>query len=192
MDIEVLTARLLRLIRLDTTVFDEVRMDPTATMTSFIVVVAASFAAGFGGFLWWLVQDFPDSGKVFFQSFILGSLFSSGLWIVWLFVAYVLLTQVFRERADLQQLVRTMGLAAAPLGLSILMFIPGIDFGIGLASVALLFGLTTVAIQTATTADMGRVLVANTAGFAVWAIVLTLLVGDDTFLAPGIFISNPY
>ena len=192
MDFEVLTARLMRLARLDTSVFDEVRMDPTATMTSFVVVVGASFAAGFGGFLWWLVQDFEDSGKVFFQSFILGSIFASGLWIVWLFVAYVMLTQVFRERADLQQLVRTMGMAAAPLALSILMFIPGIDFGIGLVSVALLFGLTHVAIQTATTADTARVLAANAAGFAVWAAVLALLVGDTTYLAPGIFISNPY
>jgi len=192
MDFEVLTARLMRLVRLDTSVFDEVRMDPTATMSSFIVVVGASFAAGFGGFLWWLVQDFPDNGKVFMQSFILGSIFASGLWIVWLFVAYVLLTQVFRERADLQQLVRTMGMAAAPLALSILMFIPGIDFGIALISVTLLFGLTHVAIQTTTTADTARVLAANVAGFAVWAVVLTLLVSDTTYLAPGIFISNPY
>lgn len=192
MDFEVLSARLLRLARLDTTVFDEVRMDPTATMSSFLVVVAASFAAGFGGFLWWVVQDFPDGGRVFFQSFILGSIFASGLWIVWLFVAYVLLTQVFRERADLQQLVRTMGLAAAPLAISLVMFVPGIDFGIALLSVALLFGLTTVAIQSTTTADTARVLMANSAGFAVWAIVLTLLVEDRTYLAPGIFISTPF
>jgi hypothetical protein len=192
MDFEVLSARLLRLVRLDTSVFDEVRMDPTATTSSFIVVIAASFTAGFGGFLWWLVQDIPNSGRVFFQSFILGSLLASGLWIAWLLVTYVLLTQVFRERADLQQLIRTMGLAAVPLALSILMFVPGIGFGIGLVSVALLFGLTTVAIQAVTTADTARVLVANTAGFTVWAVVLTLLVDQTTYLAPGVFISTPY
>jgi branched-subunit amino acid ABC-type transport system permease component len=153
-----------------------------------MVVVASSFAAGFGGFLWWLVQDFSDSGKVFAQSFILGSILAVVLWGFWFFLVYVLLTQVFRERTDLQQLLRTMGLGSAPLALMLLMFIPGIDFGIGLASLVLLFGLTSIGIQAATTADPARVLVANLAGFTIWAIVLTLLVTDDTFAAPGIFL----
>ena len=190
MNFEVLTARLLRLIRLDTSVFDEVRMDPTATATSFIVVVAASFAAGFGGFLWWLVQDFPDSGKVFLQSLIFGSILCIVLWGVWFFLVYIILTQLFRERADLQQLLRTMGFGSAPLALTLLMFVPGIDFAIGLASLALLFGLTTLAIQAATTADPARVLVANLIGFTIWAMVLTLLVSEDRFAAPGVFLFN--
>jgi fructose-specific phosphotransferase system IIC component len=73
--------------------------------------------------------------------------------VVWLLIVYVLLTQVFRAQADIQQLVRTMGMAAAPLAISVLMFIPVLDFGIGLASLALLFGLTTIAIQASTSAS---------------------------------------
>jgi hypothetical protein len=79
-------------------------------------------------------------------------------------------------------------MAAAPLALSVFLFIPGIDFGVGLASVALLFGLTTIAIQAVTPANPARVLVANLGGFALWAIVLGLLVTSDSFLAPGIFL----
>ena len=41
-----------------------------------------------------------------------------------------------------------------------------------LASVALFFGLTTIAIQAVTPASPARVLVANFAGFAIWATVL--------------------
>jgi hypothetical protein len=192
MDFEVVVSRLLRLARLDTSVFDEVRMDPAATASSFFVVAAATFAAGIGGWLAWVEKFDADEGEVFVESAILGSLFSIGLWIVWLFVAYVLLTQVFRERADLQQLIRTMGLAAAPLGLSLLLLIPGINYGIGLTSIALFFGLTTIAIQSTTTAEPAKVLTANAAGFAVWAIVLTLMVDPGTYLAPGIFVTSAF
>jgi hypothetical protein len=192
MEFEVVVGRLLRLARLDTSVFDEVRMDPTATASSFLVVAAAAFAAGLGGWLWWIQEASFDEGRVFVQSVILGSLFAIGLWIVWLFVVYVLLTQVFRERADLQQLIRTMGMAAAPLALSFLLLIPGINFGLGLTSIALFFGLTTIAIQSVTTAEPPKVLLANAAGFAVWAVVLTLLVDNRTYLAPGIFITSAF
>ena len=192
MDLEILIRRLLRIARLDTTVFDEVRMDPTATTSSFLVVVVATYLAGLGGFLGWARQDFPNEGRVFIQSFVLGSAFSVGLWLVWLLVTYVILTQVLRERSDVTQLLRTMGLAGAPLAISLLVFIPGIDFGVALVSIALLFGLTNVAIQATTTAQATSVLLANSGGFAVWAIVLTLLVDESTYLAPGIFVTNPF
>ncbi|OGO51184.1 MAG: hypothetical protein A2148_08925 [Chloroflexi bacterium RBG_16_68_14] len=188
LDLAILADRLQRLLRLDTTVFEEVRQDPAATIPSVLVAVAATALAGLGGWIWWIVQDFGDSGKVLVQSVILGSIFSVALWIVWLLVAWVILTQLFREEADWQQMLRTMGMAAAPLALSVALFIPGIDFGVGLASVALFFGLTAIAIQAVTPANPARVLVANLAGFAVWAIVLGLLVSSDDYLAPGVFL----
>ena len=188
LDFAILVDRLRRLLLLDTSVFDEVRHDPAATLPAVFVVTVSTALAGLGGWLWWLTQDFPDSGQVLFESVVLGSVFSVALWIVWLFVAYVILTQIFREDADWQQMLRTMGMAAAPLSLSLAMFIPGISFGIGLASVALFFGLTTIAIQSTTAAGPAHVLIANLAGFAIWAIVLGLLVTSESYLAPGIFL----
>jgi hypothetical protein len=188
LDIPILADRLQRLGRLDTTVFEEVRHDPAATIPAIVVAVASTLLAGFGGWLWWIIQDYGASGEVFLESVVLGSIFSVALWIVWLLVAWVVLTQVFRDDADWQEMLRTMGMAAAPLAISVLMFIPGIDIGIGLASIALFFGLTTIAIQAVTPANPARVLVANLAGFAVWAIVLGLLVTSDNYLAPGIFL----
>ena len=187
---QVLTSRLMRLVRLDTSVFDEVRLDASATIPSVAVAVVATFLAGLGGWIWWIMQDFGDSGKVLMQSLILGSIFSIALWVVWLLIVYVLLTQVFKAQADIQQLARTMGMAAAPLAISVLMFIPVLDFGIGLASLALFFGLTTFAIQASTSASAGQVLVCNAAGFAIWAIVLTVLVGTDNAFAPGFFLMD--
>jgi len=188
MDFAVLGDRLMRLVRLDTSVFDEVRQDPTATVPAMFVVAASTLLAGFGGWLWWAFEDFPDTGRVFVQSLILGTIFSVALWIVWLLVAWVILNQLFREDADWQQMLRTMGMASAPLAISVAIFIPGISFGVGLASIALFFGVTTIAIQAVTPASPARVLVANLSGFTIWAVVLGLLVSSDTYLAPGIFL----
>lgn len=188
LDFAILADRLQRLLRLDTSVFDEVRHDSAATLPAVFVVITSTVLAGIGGWLWWLMQDFPDGRQVLFESVVLGSVFSVALWIVWLLVAYVILTQIFREDADWQQMLRTMGMAAVPLSLSVLMFIPGISFGVGLASVALFFGLTTIAIQSTTGAGPAHVLIANLAGFAIWAIVLGLLVTSESYLAPGIFL----
>lgn len=188
LDISILAERLLRLLRLDTSVFDEVRHETSASIPAVFVLVAATFLSGIGGWLWWIAQGYGKGGDVFVDSVVLGTIFAVALWIVWLLVAWVFLTQIFREEADWQQMLRTMGMAGAPLALSVFMFIPGVDAGIGLTSIALFFGLTTIAIQATTTANAARVLVANLAGFAVWAMVLGLLATSESYLAPGIFL----
>jgi hypothetical protein len=169
-------------------VFEEVRADASATVPSICVVVGATLLAGLGGWFWWLLQPWNDSTRVLIQSVIMGTLFSVALWIVWMLVAWVMLTQLFREDADWQEMLRTMGLATVPLALSLGVFVPGVGTGVGLASLALLFGLSNIAIQAVTRADPAKVLVANAAGFTVWAIVLGLLVTSNNYLAPGIFL----
>ena len=194
MDVNILIQRLRRLAMLDTGVFEEVRADTGATIPALVVAAAATLLSGLGGWLWWVFRDIggigdvPGSGKILLQSLILGSILSVLLWGVWVALVYVLLTQVFRARADVNELVRVMGFAAAPLALGVLIFIPGLDYGLGLAALALFFGTTVLAVQTATDAPAGRVLVANAAGFAVWAIVLALLVSDTHAYAPGFFV----
>jgi len=188
MDMNALMARIRRLVQMDTTVFEEVRTDREATVPALMVAAASTLLAGFGGWLWWTVADLPESGDRFIQSFIIGSILSMIVWALWLGITYVMLTQVFRARADISELIRVMGFAAVPLALSVLMFVPLIDFAVGLISIALLFGLNVIAVQTTTDAPAGRVLVAVGAGFAVWAIILTFLVGDDNTLAPGFFL----
>jgi hypothetical protein len=117
------------------------------------------------------------------------------LWcLVWLGIVYVMLTQVFRERAYIEQLLRVMGLAASPLALMGLMFVPGLSFAVGVASLGATFALTTIAIKTVTTADQAQVLVSNLVGFFVWASALTLLASSNASSvqphAPGIFLYN--
>jgi len=192
MDVNALVQRLRRLATLDTSVFDEVKEDASATLPAAIIVVVSTFLMGIGGWLWWEMQDNSVKGGTFFmKSAVFGSILAIVLWGVWVGVTYVMLSQVFRARADVQQLVRVMGFAAAPLAIGVLLVIPKLYYGIGLTAIAVLFGMTTLAVQSATDAPAGRALAANAAGFAVWAIVLALFVSGtypwDSY-APGIFI----
>jgi hypothetical protein len=195
-DMQEVVAWLRRLyIDLDTRVFDEVRTNPTATLPGVIVAAVSILISGLGGWLWWVINDFPNSSDILVNSAFLGSLLAFVLWgLVWLGIVYVMLTQVFRERAYVEQLLRVMGLAASPLALMGLMFIPGLSLAIGLASLGLTFGLSNVAVRSVTTADPARVLVANFVGFFVWSAVLTLLASASATTvephAPGIFLFN--
>lgn len=188
MDVNALGQRIRRLLTLDTTVFDEVRTDAASTIPAVVVLVVSTFLAGIGGWFWWSLAGLGDSGSVFVQSVIVGTIISVAIWFVWVATTYVVLTQLFRARADIQELIRVMGFASAPFGLMVLMFVPGIDFGVALVALALLFGTTVIAVQSATDAPAGRVLVATAAGFAVWAIVLGLVTTSGKTWAPGIFV----
>ncbi len=193
MDIQQVITWLRRLLN-DTRVFEDVRSNPTATIPGFLVVIVSTFIAGLGGWLWWMLQDFGDDTDILIHSAIIGSLAAIVLWGVWLLVVYVMLTQIFRQRAYLEQLLRVMGLASAPLALMGFMFIPlpFLPFAIGLASLGLLFGLTCVAISTVSTATPSQVLLSNLAGFLVWAFALSMLASgsgiDRNPHAPGIFL----
>jgi hypothetical protein len=118
---------------------------------------------------------------------ILGTLFHIALWFAWVFIAYIVLTQIFRATADSTQMVRTMGLGAVPMAFSLLMFIPVLDWTIGLLAVVATVVLMNYAIQAATTATAPQVNVANLAGFAVLALVLSLLASSSHDRAPGFY-----
>lgn len=192
MDVQQVTAWLKRLIYLDTRVFDEVRTNPSATLPGFLVVAAAMLLAGLGGWIWWMLQDFGSNSDILIHSALIGAALGLFFWVVWLVVVYFLLTQVFRQRAYLEQLLRVMGLATAPLALMGLMFIPYASFAIGIAALALVFGLSCVAISTVTSANPAQILVANLVGFFVWTLALTVLASGSGAErkphAPGIFL----
>ncbi|MEX2245558.1 MAG: YIP1 family protein [Dehalococcoidia bacterium] len=195
LDMNSLIQRLRRMAMLDASVFDEVKGDASATIPALLVVVVSTFLMGVGGWLWLLFQDFGyEESDFFLKSAVIGSVLAIVLWGVGVFVTYVMLTQIFRATADVNQLVRVMGFAGAPLALGVLMFIPGLDYGLGVAAVGLYFGLSVLAVQSATDASPGKALAAAAAGFAVWAVVLSLLVSGDgstDVWAPGIFIFAP-
>jgi hypothetical protein len=194
MDTTAMMQRVRRLVMLDTTVFDEVKSDAASTLPAVIIAVVSTLLFGLGGWLWYQFQDYNYKGGQFFlYSAILGTIVSLILLGAAIFVTYVMLTQVFRARADLNELVRVVGFATAPLAIGILIFIPGFDLGIGVLAIAGFFGASYIAVQSATDAPSGKALVATAAGFAVWALVLSLIVQGDAWktVAPNIFVFAP-
>jgi hypothetical protein len=189
-DLQTLWQRLLRVARLDATAFLEVRNDPTATVPAFIVVVVASFLSGLGGWLFYIsgTPSFArDSSQFFVRSVIVGTIFAVVLWSVWVAVTVFMLQQVWRRRVAFLPLVRTMGLAYFPVALSVLMVIRWVATPVAVISLAAAVLLSGVAVEAATEAEPSEVLLANLAGFAVFAIVLGLLGRDGNLYAPGLF-----
>jgi hypothetical protein len=184
-----------RLIRLDLTVFDDVKDDAAATAPAIAVVVVASFLAGLGTWLWGVVEDVPDKGEIFFKATILGSIFQIALWVLWVWIAGMLLSRVFGAGADMNRLMRTMGLAFAPMAISLLVLVSILSIPFAAIAIGATFLLTNAAIASATDAPPDRVALSNLTGFAAFAIILGILSNVAEWfhhggLAPGIFFFN--
>jgi hypothetical protein len=175
MDPNLTLNRVLRLARLDTTVFDEVRDDPAELLPAIIVAVISSLLAGLGAFLYWQITVDLAWDNRFMNVFLLGSLFMALVYGLAALVIYLVLVQIFRVDVDLYALVRCLGYAAIPLALSLLMVIPVIYPLFSLAPLGLLLVFMIYAVQSATNADSNHVVIASFAGFAVMCLVLGVI-----------------
>ena len=163
MDPNLILNKILRLARLDTTVFDEVRDDANELIPAMIVAGVSALLAGLGATLFYEFNFDYGPEKPWLNTFILGGVFMAALYLVWVLIAYVIIVQVYKASADLQSLLRTMGYAAVPLALSVLMFIPVLYPVFAIVPLALLFVMSIYAVQAVTNADSTQVVIANTA-----------------------------
>lgn len=191
LDPNVILNRVLRLARLDTTVFDEVRDDPNETIPAVIIAAISAFLAGLGSLLWWKVvwgsSSEPDG--VFVNTFLLGSIFMVAMYGVAALVVYVVLAQMFKLQVDLLALIRVMGYASIPLALSVLMFIPILYPLFALFPLALLMVMMIYAVQSVSGGDSTEVVIASAIGLGVMILVLGVfaLSSNDAPIGAGIF-----
>jgi hypothetical protein len=156
------------------------------------VAVVASFLSGLGSWLWWTFQDFPKGGDVFVKSFIVGSILQVGVWFLWVYIAAMVLSRGLGVAADLNRMIRTMGLAFAPMAIAVLMLISFLTVPFGVIAVGATLVLSYVAIQAATDAQPQQVMLATIVGFVIFAVILGILANvSDVYntggLAPGLF-----
>ena len=100
--------RVLGVLGLDAATFEEVETDRTATRSAMIVVILASIGAGIGN---------AGVGSEAAPAIIYGTVAGLLAWATWAALIYYLGTRVMPEattRADLGQVLRTLGFAAAP------------------------------------------------------------------------------
>jgi len=191
MDPNVILGRVLRLARLDTSVFDEVRDDQNETIPAVIIAAISALLAGIGSFLWWKVvwgSEFEPDG-VFLNTLLLGSIFTLAMYGVGALVIYVVLAQMFKLQVDLMSLVRAMGYAAIPMAIWVLMFIPVLYPLFALMPIALLMVMMIYAVQSVSGADSTEVVIASAIGLGVMILVLGFFsqAGDDAPIGAGIF-----
>ena len=105
--------------RLDANIYEEVEHDRDAMGQALAVVVLSSIAAGLGTVAYVGVVN----------GLVLGTVAALIGWLIWAFLTWVIGTKLLPEEsteADIGQLLRTIGFAAAPGILRVLGIIPGI------------------------------------------------------------------
>ncbi|HDP25616.1 MAG TPA: hypothetical protein ENN34_09245 [Deltaproteobacteria bacterium] len=110
------TERVIRAIKLDPAVYEEVEADRSSMNQAVLVVILSSLAAGIGGM--------QTGGLGFIVAGTISALIG---WFIWAFLTYIIGTKLLPEpqtRADYGELLRTIGFSSAPGMLRILGVIP--------------------------------------------------------------------
>jgi hypothetical protein len=161
--------RILRVVRLDWTVFREIAEDQSAMTEAAIIVVVATFLSAIGSGI--------ASGN-----FILGFLVSWILailvgWLGWAVLTYFVGTTLFKGKTDIPEMMRVLGYANAPNLLGLFSFIPCVGWLLALAGgiLALIAGVLAVreAMEFETTQAIITVVVAWVISF-----IITLILGS--------------
>jgi hypothetical protein len=110
--------RVIRVLKLESQVYEEIEADASAAATwqAAIVVILSSMAGGFG-----FIYRFGLNG------IFTGIVMTLAGWLVWAYLTYLIGTKVLPEtetRADLGQLLRSLGFASSPGFIRVLGFIP--------------------------------------------------------------------
>ena len=114
------TERMIGAAKLDVHVYEEVEADTRATGQATGVVLLASLAGGIGS---------VGLGAGGLGSFIIGAIAALIGWVSWAFVTYIIGTRLLPEpqtRADVGELMRTLGFAQSPGLLRIFGSLPGV------------------------------------------------------------------
>ena len=110
--------RIIRAVKLDSNLYEEVEADKDALLQAMMVVVLSSIAAGIG--------LYKTGG---FSGIITGTMGSLISWYVWAYLTYFIGTKFLPEpqtEADLGELLRTIGFSSSPGLLRVFYFVPGI------------------------------------------------------------------
>lgn len=168
-----LTERMLRAARLDVNLYEEVEADPTTMGQATTVVVVASLAAGIG--------SFSTGGLAGTIVLTLGTLLG---WYVWAYLTYFIGTRMLAEpqtKADLGELLRTIGFSSSPGTIRVLGIVPGLNqFVFFVAGVWMLVAMIIAVRQALDYTSTWRAIAVCVIGWTVQTLLLVLL-----FLALG-------
>ena len=165
--------RVLRVIKLDKSVYAEVEADEMATSQAAIVVAIVAVLSAIGSGVGTLIS----SGGSGFVAAFLGAIVTAFIsWLVWSVVTYFVGTTLFKGEATVSEMLRVIGFAQAPLALGLLSFIPCLGPIISLAGWLLSLYTGFLAIQEGLDLDTGKTLATVAIGWVV-AFIVSLVIG---------------
>jgi hypothetical protein len=160
--------------KLDVATYEEVEADKSATGQAMLVVVLSSVAAGIGAY---------EQGVRGIAGMALGSLLG---WFVWAFLTWFIGTKILPERetkADLGELLRTIGFSASPGFLRVLGVVPILGGLVGIVvAVWMLMAMVVGVRQALDYKGTGRAVLVCLLGFAVY---VGIWIGTAVFLGLG-------
>jgi hypothetical protein len=170
--------RVVGAMKLDAKTYEEVEADQTSMGQAMAVVVLAAVSAGIGA-----------AGSLGMGGLVMMTIVSLVGWFIWAFLTYLIGTKVMpmpQTQADLGQLLRTIGFAAAPGLFGIVRIIPVIGWLLGLlVSLWQLAAMIVAVRQALDYTDTMRAVIVCVIGWIVYWIIsvfLMLMVGGAAFL----------
>lgn len=179
---------LIRILRLDETVFADLARDQMQTAAALAIPAVLILGSTISSWLWlalW-VDDGLDGGAVLLRQVIAGTIVGYACWVLWVFVVERMLAMVWRLQVDRRALFRVMGFATLPLVLTWAIWLPdnlqGDDLPLGTLALAITVAAASAwlllshrAIAEVTAATENQRGVANLAGYLVFLAVLGLI-----------------
>ncbi len=158
------TDRMIGTAKLNLGTYEEVEADASATGQAMAVVLLSSVAGGIGSL---------GLGATGIGGVVAGGVAALLSWVVWAFLTYMIGTRLLSEphtRADMGQLLRTLGFAQSPGLARVFGGIPGIGpFVLGLVSIWMLVAMITAVRQALDYTSIWRAVGVCLIG---WAIVI--------------------
>ncbi|HEY8476473.1 MAG TPA: YIP1 family protein [Chloroflexota bacterium] len=167
-----LTDRMIRAARLESSLYEEVERDTDATSQALLVVVIVSVAAGLAAALAQLALGRPGAAVLGLVGGVVQTLLG---WAIWSGLTYVIGANLFGGRATYGELLRTLGFAYAPGVLLILSFIPVLGALIGLVVFIWVVIAGVIAVRQALDFDTGRAILTVVVAFIGYIILAAIL-----------------
>ena len=170
--------RLIGAISADPLTFEEVEADRTATGQALLVVVMSSLGAGIGA---------RGFGSTSLQSMLFISGVATVAWLAWAFVTYQIGTTLLREpqtRADIGELVRTIGFSSAPGMLRVFGIVPGASMAaFGITAVWMLIAMVVAVRQALDYTSTARAIAVCALG---WTLAIAIAVSLGLMFGPAL------
>jgi hypothetical protein len=168
--------RLIGAVSLDPPIYEEIEADPRATAQALLVVVLSSLSAGVGAYGW-------GSGSLRGILFVSATALVS--WATWALITLGIGARLMPEpqtRADVRQLLRTIGFASAPGMLRVFGVVPGATTpAFAITAVWMLAAMVVAVRQALDYKSTARAIAVCALG---WALVLAIVFGLGLAFGP--------